>query len=220
MFKTSALALLGAMAFTTAAQIHPPTPAGSTFGHAVHSVVGERETGRETFAVYYSPLNSTTAVGYLGLGMAYHMAIVYTDAAGRSYGVSSGPSNLSAAPTPAHAFSALFDMANNAPSSFGTLVSDPHNNTPFIKGTPADYYTQNREGQAYPHTTVLKGRDLADRWTAIVQTYEHVGQLRMSYSPVSQNSNSLAGTALRRAGVTLAFSHQDVFAPGLFTLLP
>lgn len=222
MIKIVALPLLGAMAFTTAAQVHPQAPqVRQAIVMPVHAAVTDTTaTGTETITVYYSPLESTKVTRLVGFGMAYHMAVVYTDRAGRSFGASSGPSNNTSPQTPANAVQAIVYMADDRPSSFGTLVSDPLNDHVFIKGTAEDYYTQNREGHAYPHALVAKGKDLSAQWTVILRTYVAAGSLGLTYSPSNQNSNSLAGTALRRAGLAPAFSSDTVFAPGVFTELP
>ena len=85
----------------------------------------------ETIAVYFTPLASTKVLGLVGLGIASHIAIVYTDASGTSFGASSGPSDHMTAQTPGYALSALRDMAAKRPSAFGVLVNDPANNHPF-----------------------------------------------------------------------------------------
>ncbi len=222
MLKTSAILLLVAMMFTTAAQIHPART-GKPVDPATLPV-HPRATGQgdlpESLEVYFSPLPSTLVTRYAGFGMAYHMAIVYTDRTGTSFGASSGPSDLTAAQTPHNAAQALLAMANDGASSFGALVSDPKNDTPFVIGRDGDYYTRGRDGQTYPHALMLKGRDLSPQWTLILQTYVLVGAQDLPYSPTTQNSNSLAGTALRRIGIGAAFSSGTVFAPGIFTELP
>jgi hypothetical protein len=144
----------------------------------------------ETITVYYSPLEATRIIAYVGLGLAHHMAIIYTNSAGQSFGVSSGPSIQSTQQTPPNALRALVSMANNKPSDFGTLVSDPHNNTPFIKSMMDDYYTQDYQGNEFPHALVSEGRDLSAQWAVIVKTYAAIGQMHLTYSPTSQNSNS------------------------------
>ena len=174
----------------------------------------------ETIAIYFTPLASTKVASIVGLGLAYHMAIVYTDSVGHSYGASSGPSNQATAQTPALALGAILDSARNMPSNFGTLASDPKNNHLFIKGQPEDYYTQDFEGMEYPHVTAVQGRDLSAQWAVILQTYASVGKIHLTYSPVSQNSNSMAGTALRQAGIPIPFSAATKFAPAMFTRLP
>jgi hypothetical protein len=174
----------------------------------------------ETIVVYYSPLAATKVAAYVGLGLAYHMAIIYTNAAGQSFGVSSGPSNQSTQQTPAHALTAIVDTAHNRPSDFGTLTSDPKNNHPFKMGAPEDYYTQDFDGQAFPHAVALAGPDLSSPWRSIVDTYAAIGRLHLTYSPISQNSNSMAGAALRGAGIPIPFSVTAKFAPAAFTYLP
>jgi len=174
----------------------------------------------ETITVYYSPLDSTRIVEYVGLKIAHHIGIIYTNSAGQSFGVSSGPSVQSVQQSPDNALHAILDMANNKPSDFGTLVSDPHNNTPFVKGRMDDYYTQDYQGKEFPHALALEGKDLSAQWAIIVKTYAAIGKMHLTYSPTSQNSNSMAGEALRRAGIPVPFSVNAKFAPAEFTHLP
>ncbi len=176
---------------------------------------------RESLTVYYSPLTSTDVSRFVGFGTAYHMAIVYTDAAGLSYGASSGPSDLSAEQTPANALTALAAAAKGrTASSFGMLIADPHNNTPFRKDGPGDIYTRNDQGRAYPSAVVAHGQDLSAQWVAILRTYASLDAMHLAYSPISQNSNTVAAAALRKAGLSLQFSRTTPFAPGSFAQLP
>lgn len=174
----------------------------------------------DTIAIYYTPLTSTKVAEVIGLGEAHHMALVYTDGSGRSFGASSGPSNHMTAQTPGLAVAAAFASAMGVPSAFGTLLSDPVNNHAFTKGRPDDYYTQDDEGDPYPFTIVLTGRDLSAKWQTILRTYVAVGRLGLTYSPISQNSNSMAGSALRAAGIAIPFSSKTWFVPAVFTHLP
>ena len=227
MIKLALIALMGVVALTGAARVRSPqaraivpasytvTGAGAPAGNGLSD-----GTGRESLSVYYTPLDSTEVSRLVGFGKAYHMAVVYTDAAGRSFGASSGPSDLAAPQTPGGALSALVAMAVDAPSTFGTLVADPHNGTAFVKGDRADYYTKDSHGHAYPSAVVARGADLSARWAAIVRTYARVGAMGLTYSPISQNSNSLATTALRDAGIGLPFSSATLFVPGSLTRLP
>jgi hypothetical protein len=174
----------------------------------------------EAITVYYSPLDATRILEVVGLKIAHHIGIVYTNSAGQSFGVSSGPSVQSTQQTPDNALRAIVDMANGAPSNFGTLVSDPHNNTPFVKGRMDDYYTQDFEGKEFPHAIAMQGEDLSAQWQIIVKTYAAIGKMHLTYSPTSENSNSMAGEALRRAGIAVPFSSAARFAPAVFTHLP
>ena len=174
----------------------------------------------DTIAIYYTPLSSTKVAEVVGLGEAYHMALVYTDGRSRSYGASSGPSNHMTAQTPSLAVAAAFASTMGVPSAFGTLLSDPVNNHPFTKGRPEDYYTQDDEGDPYPFTVVMRGENLSAQWQTILRTYVAVGRLGLTYSPISQNSNSMAGAALRAAGIAIPFSSQTWFVPAVFTRLP
>lgn len=174
----------------------------------------------ESIAVYFTPLEFTKIVTVVGLKVACHMGIVYTNADGLSFGVTSGPSNSMATQTPAAALDAIVKSASNEPSSFGTLSSYARNNQPFHLGHPDDFFTQDFEGNPFVHALVVEGRDLSAPWRTIVATYEDVGKLKLTYSPVSQNSNSMAGNALRRAGLPIPFSNATCFAPGEFNALP
>ena len=174
----------------------------------------------ETVIVYFSPLLSTKILGVLGLGVAYHMAIVYTDANGVSFGASSGPSDHMTPQTPALALHSIIEMAEEKPSAYGVLVSDPKNDHPFVKGRADDYYTQDFKGQTYPSVLIASGPDLSAQWRNIVATYAQIGAQRLTYSPIFQNSNSLAGTSLRVARLPLPSSSGTPFAPAEFTELP
>ena len=174
----------------------------------------------DAIAVYYTPLTSTKVAEVIGLGQAYHMALVYTDGRGRSFGASSGPSNHMTAQTPGVAVAAALASTMGVPSAFGTLLSDPANNHAFTRGRPDDYYTQDDEGDPYPFTIVLRGENLSAQWQCILRTYVAVGRLGLTYSPISQNSNSVAGVALRAAGIAIPFSSKTWFVPAVFTRLP
>ena len=220
MIKILAMAFASVLTLS-AAQVHPlhfrsPAPIVA----ALPSSAQADDLGLETLAVYYSPLASTEFTKFIGFGTAYHMAIVYTDAAGQSYGASSGPTNFRTEQTATHALVALASAVDNAPSAFGTLAADPHNNTVFIRDARGDVYTRDGQGHAYQTTLVKRGRDLSGQWRTIIRTYDRVGRLHLTYSPISQNSNSLATTALREAGLSMEFSSGTSFTPGSFTQLP
>ena len=223
MIKSAAIALVGAMAFTTAAQVRAPADLMPIPAYAPieePAVSGTSGTPAETLAVYYTPLKSTEGARQVGFGMAYHMAIVYTDHTGRSYGVSAIPSNLKTPQTPGNMFNAVFDTADNRPSTFGLLVAEANNNRAFVKNGAGDYYTHDKQGHAYPRSLVMRGTNLSAQWASIVWTYARISKLGLTYSPMTQNSNSMAGTALRRAGIGLDFSSNTYFTPGAFNPLP
>ena len=174
----------------------------------------------ETIAVFYTPLASTKLAAWLGLAVASHMAIVYTNAAGQSFGVSAGPSIHLMLQSPSQLITPVVASALNELSGFGALMSDPNNDHAFRRRQPEDYYTQDADGTPYPSATVVNGRDLSAKWRAIVAAYRAVSALRLTYSPISQNSNSMAGTALRAAGLPIPFSRATPYAPAVFTQLP
>ena len=220
MLKLAALILASAIVMATAPRITSDVQFPQPDPVAVPAP-WSNDASRETLAIYYSPLSSTSIARFVGLGTAYHMALVYTDAAGRSYGASSGPSDLAAEQTPSNALSALLAAADGAPASaFGTLVSDPRNNTAFTIDGAGDFYTHDPQGHPYPSEVVAHGRDLSGQWGVILRIYARIGRMHLPYSPISQNSNSVAATALRRAGIAVQFSKTTPFTPGIFAQLP
>lgn len=174
----------------------------------------------ETITVFYTPLLYTKLAAAIGLSVASHMAIVYTNSAGQSFGVSSGPSHHAMLSNPLDVFTPISAMARGTPSLFGTLMADPNNNHPFIRRHPDDYFTQDDLGMPYPSHVVARGADLSAPWHKIVATYANEGRLHLTYSPISQNSNSMAGFALQQAGLKIPFDSTIPFTPGVFTRLP
>jgi hypothetical protein len=65
----------------------------------------------ERIAVYYSPVVDAPIIG-----QTYHMTLVYTDAAGRSYSVSAGPQISNVAPTATNIIAAAASVVNNTGS--------------------------------------------------------------------------------------------------------
>jgi hypothetical protein len=220
MVKPILLALFGAMSMATAGPLatshQTPAPAVAI----VESELAADQKGQETIAIYYTPLSSTEAARQIGFGLAYHMALVYTDKQGRSFGASAVPSNHATAQTPRNMLSALFDTAAERASEFGTLVAETNNDHPFVRDGAGDRYTHDREGRHFPRRVVARGADLSAQWQSIVATYVDVSKLGLTYSPLTQNSNSLAAEALRRIGYEPDFSSQSFFTPGAFTRLP
>ena len=100
MTRLAVLRLLGALTVTTASRMHGPDVQPAAVS-AMPAAIDD-SSGSETLEVYYSPLDSTRVARFFGLGMAYHMAIVYTDRNGVSRAASSCPSDLSAPQTPEH----------------------------------------------------------------------------------------------------------------------
>ena len=174
----------------------------------------------ETIAIFYTPLASTKLAASIGFAIASHMAVVYTNNAGQSFGVSSGPSIHQSISSPAQILDPIVASASNTPAGFGVLMADPNNNHPFEMRHPEDYFTQDSDGDPYPSALVARGSDLKARWLRIVQSYAEVSALKLTYSPVSQNSNSMAGTAIRAAGLRIPFSSHTPFVPAAFNRLP
>ena len=174
----------------------------------------------ETIAIYYTPIAATKILSSVGLGLAYHMSLVYTNGRHQMFGATSGPSNHNGGLSPQQALVAFFDVAMAWPSVYGTLVADPHNNTAFEEGGLQDVYTQDAYGVEYAPFLVAKGQDLSAKWQKILETYVSVSNLHLTYSPISQNSNSLAAAALHRAGIQIPFSSATRFTPAAFTHLP
>jgi hypothetical protein len=82
-------------------------------------------------------------------------------------------------------------------SAFGTLETESDRlapaDKPMIFGPP---------GGRLPAETVAHGADLSRQWSEVKNAYREVGDRHFTYSPLTQNSNSAATTAMVAAGIT------------------
>src|SRR5437588_11405764 len=80
----------------------------------------------ERIAVYYSAVADAPVIA-----QTYHMTIVYTDSAGRSYSASAGPQIPDVPQTATNVIAATAAVTTNAGSPYGTLVASPTNGQQF-----------------------------------------------------------------------------------------
>jgi Ca2+-binding RTX toxin-like protein len=120
---------------------------------------------------------------------------------------------------------AAIEQANtNTPSIWGTLKveksgaftpNDPSAGVDVVPTIDSDTGVRNANaGTPYRSQILATGEDLSEQWNTIVSTYNKIADLNLTYSPATQNSNSVANTALSAAGVPLP---KDTGPSGTFT---
>jgi hypothetical protein len=134
---------------------------------------------------------NATALPYQGSVLGHHIVLNYVDSSGKHY-VLQG--------TPEHKFEhnagklaaflreeVLSDGLNNRDSPFGRLKVEPEN-------------VDDDLAISRPHTMIAEGEDLSSQWAQMKRFGDHVNSIGYEYRPYSQNSNSFAAGALKRAG--------------------
>ena len=154
----------------------------------------------ESITVYFEPLGQVGGVTY------YHETLIYTNSAGVSQYLTSGPSGSF---TPTGNVNALSQMsaasdnqATNQPSAWGTLQAAPVGIVPSggIEGlTTSDTSNPNA---TYASTIIATCTDLSAQWSTMVSTAQQISSQNLTYSPLTQNSNSMANSAIYAAGLT------------------
>ncbi|TND01461.1 MAG: Hemolysin-type calcium-binding region [Gammaproteobacteria bacterium] len=149
----------------------------------------------ETIHVVYEYLGSFAGLDY------YHETLLYTNANGQQFLATAGPTG---SPPPENSNSynvsqAASAAANSTSSVYGSLDTKTGAISTFedqwvkqLLGTP-----QNPN----PSEVVATGADLSQQWNNIVQTEQQIANRGLPYSPVTQNSNSVASAALAAAGI-------------------
>jgi hypothetical protein len=167
--------------------------------------------------IIYSPVGPTTGSNATGTVM-YHMTLSYTDASGNKSYISGGPSipnsnvNLSGAQLASAMVNASTQSLTNTPSAWGTLKINgqgnyrPGDTSTGIDVVPKyDQYTgeiNTDAGTKFQASRVTNNATPA-QWQTIVQVYQAVASLNLTYSALTQNSNSLAATALAKVGLSV-----------------
>lgn len=158
----------------------------------------------ETITVYFKPLGSFDGTTY------YHETLVYTNSNNQSFytqAFASDPTPAAVAGGPASAAAALADAmaaaAINGPSPFGTL--QVQTNVAFNPSVVANSSLgiTNDGFNIFPSQTVAEGSNLSSQWAEINAAFENIGNEDIPYSPLTQNSNSTANSALEDAGIAL-----------------
>ncbi len=163
----------------------------------------------ETIAVYYKPLGSILGKTY------YHQTLVYTQADGAQRFLNAfpfnpllvSPNNPNGAYQPTGISDALskvtgaaVDAQTNTASAFGFLVSQEG----LITLQNAGGITSDENTKAlYDSLVVGSGDDLSLKWAQMQAVEADIASRQLTYSPYTQNSNSVASTALNFAGFTL-----------------
>ncbi|MEB0229088.1 hypothetical protein QN414_32920, partial [Pseudomonas sp. 5S1] len=130
---------------------------------------------------------------------------------------------------------AAASVGTNTPSIWGTLKVEgsggfiPKDTTAGVDVVPQlDPNTgvaNENSGTVYASQVLATGSDLSAQWGTIVSTYNNVVPLNLTYSPATQNSNSVANTALAAAGVSLPtntelFGADQTLTPASGSMLP
>src|SRR3989454_1456274 len=148
----------------------------------------------ESISVVYQPV-----VSFAGL-TAYHETLVYTDASGNQSFASAGAST----PEPGGSSLSNISQASSAVASGTTSV---YGTLQVVNGSVADLSNPEHDRMFGPPnapfaTQVLTtSSDLSGQWQSILNTENYIASQNLAYSPLTQNSNSVANTALTAAGL-------------------
>lgn len=132
------------------------------------------------------------AVPYQGTTFAHHAVLNYIDSNGNHYTLEGMPErkfNRNAEKLlAALREEVLSSGANNTDSRFQRLQAESRE----IKSNRA---------ATGPRTMIAEGNDLSSAWAKMVRLGDEVNSTGYEYRPYSQNSNSFAAAALKRAGL-------------------
>ena len=148
----------------------------------------------ESISVVYQPV-----VSFVGL-TAYHETLVYTDASGNQHFATAGAST----PEPGGSSLSNISQASSAVASGTTSV---YGTLQVVNGSVADLSNPEHDRMFGPPnapfaTQVLTtSSDLSGQWQSILNTENYIASQNLAYSPLTQNSNSVANTALTAAGL-------------------
>jgi predicted Zn-dependent protease len=150
----------------------------------------------ETIKVYFEPLGSIAGDTF------NHETIVYTNSSGEqfiatSYASNSGPSGSSVA----NLSEAASAVTSGSSSVYGTLITQWGPASGMSQADLAHWLGS--PDAPYQSQTVATGADLSQQWSTITGAYFQIGEQGLTYSPMTENSNSAASTALTAAGVDL-----------------
>ncbi len=149
----------------------------------------------ETISIVYEPLGVFHGVTY------YHETLLYTNSDGDQFMATAAPSSQ-----PAPGTGDLDNISNasgaamtNGQSPYGTLITNTGALSSF---DPADVSRLlGSTANPNPSQVVASGADLSTKWNQIVSAENELATENLPYSPLTQNSNSIANTALTAAGI-------------------
>ncbi|MYM95201.1 hypothetical protein [Duganella vulcania] len=167
-----------------------------------------------TISAVYSQVGPSIA----GLPVAYHITLVYRSDNGTTSFVSAGPTisdkslHLGPGAEAAAIANSGINVLDNSPSVWGTLkvqgsgtfnAKDPFNGVTNVAQTDPNTGLPNPNAGATYNWEVISNNVSDAQFAGIVQTYNDIASLHMTYSPTLQNSNSVACTALKIAGLPM-----------------
>lgn len=188
----------------------------------------------DTISVIYTPVGPISGDNATGT-VIYHMTLVYTTAAGNNYYISAGPANPdlslhnSKQETANQIINASSQALTNQPSVWGTIKingSGSFNPGDRIKGVDVVPTINPNTGLANPDAgtpyqkITVSANATAAQWNSIVQTYNAVASLNLTYSPLTSNSNSLGCTALTKANLPIPTTPLMLKTPACSVKLP
>ncbi|MEO7248279.1 MAG: DUF4280 domain-containing protein [Novosphingobium sp.] len=153
----------------------------------------------EKISIAYEKLGSVGGTDY------YHQTLVYEKANGEKYfatAVASSSPKGGILSQLSGLFSSPVSAVTGSESAFGTLKTYSGPLSSLSKAEQEHWFGPS--DAPYPSRTVASGDDLSGQWQKIQLSYLKTGAANLSYSPLTQNSNSTATTALNSAGVTPA----------------
>jgi hypothetical protein len=149
----------------------------------------------ESIAVYYEPLGNIAGVPY------NHMTLVYTNNAGQQSFLTSGPTNSVAGPGLVQLSDAASQASSGQATAWGTIFSNSGLLTPTT--APGKIYDAATPNVPYASATVATGADLSGTFAAMIATEQQLMSRGLGYSPLTQNSNSFACTAIASQGLEI-----------------
>jgi hypothetical protein len=153
----------------------------------------------ETISVIFKPLGSFLGTTY------YHQTLVYKDSFGQSFFMSAAPTLEPQIGSMSQALSmmskASVAVQTGSGSPFGELLYETQMFNP--QSSQAIGITIDAQGNAYASQVVASGESLETQWLKILGAASEIEGANVQYSPLTQNSNSVASTALTAAGIQL-----------------
>ncbi|SRR5579883_2834482 len=150
----------------------------------------------ETISVVYEPLGVFDSITY------YHETLVYTNSSGEQFIATAGPNG-----SPPAGNSQFYDVseagsaaASGTTSVYGTLATQSGPISNFSQAALTGWL--GTSSNPNPSEVLATGADLSSKWDDITQSYATIGGENLAYSPLTQNSNSTATSAMLDAGLT------------------
>lgn len=169
-----------------------------------------------SISAIFTPVGPHTSDNATGT-VIYHITLVYKTPFGSEY-ISAGPQisnatlKLSTGDTLTGIVKAADNVLTNTPSVWGTLkVNGQSSFTPgdrvagidVVPNINPDTGIRNSDGGTKYSSETITNSANDSTWAQIKQAYNDMSGLNLTYSPATQNSNSVACTALNVAGLSI-----------------